>query len=268
MKSIKELMSLENRGVYITGGAGHIGLAIAETVMELGANAFIVDMTQEACDQRCDELNAKDYKGKAAGLALDIADEKALRQSVHQAKEAMGSLDVICHSAAFVGTTEYPGWVVPFEEQTVDAWNACMNVNQTAAFVMVQEALPYLRASKKGSVILISSIHGMVGPDMGLYEGTKMGNPMAYGASKAGLMQMARYLGTVMAPDVRANCISPGGVWRNQREEFHKRYLARTPHGRMAAEEDLKGAVAYFATDLSVYTTGQNLVVDGGYTAW
>jgi NAD(P)-dependent dehydrogenase (short-subunit alcohol dehydrogenase family) len=107
-----------------------------------------------------------------------------------------------------------------------------------------------------------------VGPDLSLYGDTNLGNPAAYAASKGGLLQLTRWLATVIAPAVRVNCLTVGGVWRNQPEDFHQRYLAKTPLRRMATEEDLKGAVAYLASDLSLYVTGQNLIVDGGWTAW
>lgn len=95
-----------------------------------------------------------------------------------------------------------------------------------------------------------------------------MANPVGYGVSKGGLLQLMRYLATMLAPRVRVNAIAPGGVWRNQPETFRSRYAARTPLERMASEEDLKGAIAYLASDLSAYVTGHNLVVDGGWTAW
>jgi NAD(P)-dependent dehydrogenase (short-subunit alcohol dehydrogenase family) len=117
-------------------------------------------------------------------------------------------------------------------------------------------------------VINIGSTYGMVGPDLRLYQDTDMGNPAGYAASKGGIIQITRWLATALAPDVRVNSISPGGVWRDQPENFHKEYISRTPMGRMAVEEDLKGAVAYLASDLSAYVTGHNLVVDGGWTAW
>jgi NAD(P)-dependent dehydrogenase (short-subunit alcohol dehydrogenase family) len=107
-----------------------------------------------------------------------------------------------------------------------------------------------------------------VGPDFQLYEGTPLANPAAYGVSKAGLLQLVRYLATALAPGVRVNAISPGGVERGQPEVFQARYRERTPLGRLASEEDLKGAIAYLASDLSSYVTGHNLVVDGGWTAW
>ena len=180
----------------------------------------------------------------------------------------MNGLDILVHSAAFVGTTLYPGWAVPFEEQTLEAWDAAMRVNLSSAFVMVQSAQQALEKSGHGSIIFINSIYGMVGPDNNLYEGTEMVTPAAYAASKGGLAQLCRYLGTVLASRIRVNSITAGGVWRGQEEAFHNRYKHRTPLQRMATEEDFKGAVAYLAGDLSSYVTGSNLVIDGGWTAW
>jgi NAD(P)-dependent dehydrogenase (short-subunit alcohol dehydrogenase family) len=125
-----------------------------------------------------------------------------------------------------------------------------------------------LRESGHGSVINVSSIYGVVGPNYGLYEGTALGNPGAYAASKGGVIQLTRWLATTLAPNVRVNCISPGGIERGQNEQFQDRYTALTPLKRMGREEDLKGAVAFLASDLSQYVTGQNLMVDGGWTAW
>jgi NAD(P)-dependent dehydrogenase (short-subunit alcohol dehydrogenase family) len=133
---------------------------------------------------------------------------------------------------------------------------------------MAQEARAALLASGHGSVILLASIYGLVGPDPTLYADTGLANPAAYGVSKGGIIQLTRYLATVMAPRVRVNAIAPGGVWREQPDVFRERYEARTPLRRMAVEEDLKGAVAYLASDLSSYVTGHTLVVDGGWTAW
>lgn len=133
---------------------------------------------------------------------------------------------------------------------------------------MIQAAQEALAASGHGSVVLFASMYGLVGPDMRLYDGTAMANPAGYGASKGGLLQLTRYLATTLGPHVRVNAISPGGVWRDQPQAFQQRYVARTPMGRMATEQDLKGAVAYLASDLSAYVTGHNLVVDGGWTSW
>jgi NAD(P)-dependent dehydrogenase (short-subunit alcohol dehydrogenase family) len=201
-------------------------------------------------------------------LLCDLSSEEASRQAVRQAIKMQGGLDILIHCAAHVGTTPIPGWTAPFEEQSVAAWDSALRVNLTAAFVMAQEARSALLASGHGSIILLASIYGLVGPDPTLYADTSLANPAAYGVSKGGLLQLTRYLATVMAPRVRVNAIAPGGVWRGQPDVFRERYEARTPLRRMAVEEDLKGAVAYLASDLSSYVTGHTLVVDGGWTAW
>ena len=136
-----------------------------------------------------------------------------------------------------------------------------------AVFVLAQAAAPLLQRSPAASMLLIGSIYGVLAPQWSLYEGTAMCNPAAYNASKGGLIQMGRYLASTLAP-VRVNCISPGGVARGQAESFQARYVERTPLKRMAREEDFKGAVAYLAGDAAGYVTGQNLLVDGGWSAW
>jgi NAD(P)-dependent dehydrogenase (short-subunit alcohol dehydrogenase family) len=267
MRSVKDLMNLHGRVALITGGAGHIGAALGEALAELGAGIVVLDLAGEACENTATGLHVE-YGVPSLPLVVDLADETRLRSVPRTVLSKLGRLDILVHCAGWVGTTQEPGWAVPFGQQTVAAWDAAMRVNLTSAFILMQEAKQALAESGHGSVILIASIYGRVGLDMRLYEGTSMANPAAYGVSKAGLLQLTRYLATVLAPQVRVNAISPGGVWRGQPEIFHERYRQRTPLGRMATEEDLKGAVAYLASDLSAYVTGQELVVDGGWTAW
>lgn len=267
MKSVKRLMSLKGRRAMVTGAAGHIGLAIGETLVELGATMAVVDRDRAACEKRA-RLLCRTRRGAAFALPCDLADEAETRAAVREAASKLGGLDILIHAAAYIGAPNVPGWVVPFAQQTVGAFDAAMRVNLTSAFVLAQEANKELSRSGRGSIILFSSIYGVTGPDLSIYEGTSMGNPIGYGASKGGLVQTMRSLSTVLAPRVRVNAISPGGVSRGQPKAFIDRYTKRTPLGRLAIEEDLKGAVAYLASDLSAYVTGQNLLVDGGWTAW
>lgn len=170
--------------------------------------------------------------------------------------------------AALVGTSDLRGWTGPLHEQRADTWRLALETNLTVPFLLTQQCAPLLAEGGHGSVINISSIYGMVGPDLRLYEGIEMGNPAADAASKGGLAQVTRWFSTVLAPRVRLTSITRGGVLRGQAPEFVQRYSARTPLQRMATEEGFKGAAAYLASDLSAYVTGHNLVVDGGWTAW
>jgi NAD(P)-dependent dehydrogenase (short-subunit alcohol dehydrogenase family) len=265
MRSVAELLRMDGRVAIVVGGAGHIGAVAVDALLELGAAVAIVDVAVDALQRR---FGAAVAAGMVTTHSCDIADEAALRATVDAVVGGAGRLDVVVHSAAFVGTTRFPGWAVPFADQQAGAFDAALRVNLTSAFVLAQAAAPHLSRSGHGSVIFVSSIYGSVGPDQRLYEGTPMANPLGYGASKAGLEQLARSLATTLAPSVRVNTISPGGVWRNQPAPFVERYVSRTPLGRMATEEDLKGAVAYLASDLSAYVTGHSLLVDGGWTAW
>ncbi len=201
-------------------------------------------------------------------MTCDPSDEARTRRAVREATRRLGGLDILVHAAALVGTSKLSGWAEPFPRQSTKAFDAALRVNLTSAFTLIQEAAPALARSGRGSVILFSSIYGLAGPDMSLYAGTKMANPAGYGASKGGLASLTRHLATVLAPRVRVNAISSGGIERGQPRAFRKRYQERTPLARLAQEEDLKGAVAYLAGDLSAYVTGHDLVVDGGWTAW
>lgn len=267
MQSLNTLMNLEGRSALLTGGAGHIGLAVAQSLIELGARVAILDLDAQACSQRANELDQL-RAGCAFSLPCDLANEDDTRQAGRRAIETFGGLDVFVHCAGYVGTTQLPGWMAPFPEQSVSAWDSALRVNLTSAFVLAQETHQALAASGHGSIIFFLSTYGIIAPDFSLYAGTNMGGAAGYGASKGGLLQLMRYLTSVLAPSVRVNAITPGGVVRGQPEIFQQRYRERTPLKRMATEEDLKGAVAYLASDLSAYVTGHNLVVDGGWTAW
>lgn len=267
MRSLSAMMSLSGRVAVITGGAGHLGQAMASALAELGCAICLLDRDTEALTEAADRLRAN-WNTPVAQLLIDLECEDARATVATWVTEKFGRADVLINNAGFVGDSELKGWVVPFEEQKIDTWRRAMEVNLTAAFHLSQILSPLLKINGKGSIINVSSIYGVVGPDLALYRGTAMGNPAAYAASKGGVIQTTRWLSTVLAPAIRVNCISPGGISRNQPKAFQDRYIERTPMRRMGHEEDFKGAVAYFASDLSAWVTGENLMIDGGWTAW
>ncbi|NBY13404.1 MAG: SDR family oxidoreductase [Betaproteobacteria bacterium] len=266
-KTLSSLMDLRGRVAVITGGAGHLGRAMADTLAELGASICLVDRNAEALEAATADFGER-WQVNAVGIAVDLEQESQRATLPARVVERLGNADILVNNAGFVGDSKLQGWVVPFEEQRIDTWRRAMEVNVTAAFHLSQLFAPQLKVAGRGSIVNVSSIYGVVGPDMGLYEGTTMGNPAAYAVSKGGVLQMTRWLSTVLAPAVRVNCITPGGIARGQPAAFVERYERRTPLGRMGREEDFKGAIAYFASDLSAWVTGENLMVDGGWTAW
>ena len=266
MRTLQQLQSLANRAALITGGAGHLGRAFAETLAEMGCNLVLVDSNPDTA--RVAEEITSHFGVRCLAEILDLRDLDAVRSLPTSVAERLGRLDILINNAGFTGDTSLTGWCVPFAEQSAEAWRAASDVNLLAPFLLIQASTPHLKTFGKGAIVNIASIYGVSAPDMRIYDGTSMGNPAAYSTSKAGLIQLTKYCATLLSPDIRVNCITPGGVFRNQPESFVQKYCAKTPLGRMAKEEDFKGAIAYLCSDMSAYVTGHNLVVDGGWTIW
>ena len=258
--------SLDQRTVWITGGCGHLGRAIATGMAEQGASVVLLDRVE--AEQELHDALRDAGAPETRMVVTDLSDLATLRTDLARACDQVGRADVLINNAAFVGTSNLSGWAVPFEDQSISSWSAALDVNLSAPFAIVQDMAPLLRASGHGAILNIASIYAHVGADLRLYAGTGMGNPAAYGASKAGLVQLTRWLATALAPDIRVNSLSPGGIARGQDTSFVDAYEARTPLRRMAAEDDMVGAALLLCSDAGAYITGQNLTVDGGFTAW
>ena len=267
MRSLSQLMFMGGRVSLLTGGAGHLGQAMAAALAELGSDLVLLDRDADALSEVATRLIAL-HGVRVETRCCNLENETEITSVAPWVEETLGRLDVLINNAAFVGTSSLHGWNTSFEEQSLSTWRRALEVNLTAAFALTQGCNRLLEASCHGSVINIGSIYGVHGPDLSLYAGTEMHNPAAYAASKGGLLQLTRWLATVMAPNIRVNSLSPGGVARDQSQQFVQRYNARTPLGRMGREEDFKGASAFLASDLSEWVTGQNIMVDGGWGIW
>ncbi|WP_191600962.1 SDR family oxidoreductase [Marinomonas algicola] len=269
MRSVINLFDLTKRNVLITGGAGHIGFRLAQALIELGANVFLLDRNQSTLDDAVEKLlqNASGSQ-RVSGYEVDLSKPNSIDRFLLQMNEELQVLDVLIQCAAFVGTDKLEGWGVPFKQQSVETWRQCVDVNMTAPFQIVKGLMPLLEESSQPSIIHFSSIYGQVGPNLDLYEGTELGNPAAYAASKAGLAQLTRWLATATPSHFRVNTVTPGGIERGQPQDFMARYNKKVPMGRMGREEDLVGVVCLLASDAGAYINGQDIAVDGGWTAW
>lgn len=251
----------------ITGGTGNLGSVIAETFAELGSHIIVVDQkSSNFAELESKLLNT--WSAKSTFIECDLEKEDARDAALLQIKSKFDKIHCLVNNAAFCGSSQLDGWNSPFEKQSLVTWRRATEVNLTAPFHFARGLFPELKSSGSGNIINIASIYGELGPDWSLYNGTKLGNPAAYNASKGGLLQLTRWLATTLAPDVRVNAISPGGILRSQPANFIKRYENRTPLQRMATENDFRGTIAFLGTKLSNYVTGQNLRVDGGWSAW
>lgn len=265
-RDLIDLMSLEGRRALVTGAGGHIGPVVCETLLELGAEVIATDR-----EHKRDRIP----KGCTQVYTLDLLDLQLVRMAVPNWLKVWGDIDIFIHCAALTGQGApgdgiREGWATKrWPDQTSEAFNYSLTLGLVAPFTIVKALADGLRRRGRGSVILFGSIYGHVAPNLNLYAGTPepMG-PIGYSATKGGVEQMTRHLAALLAPGCRVNCLVPGGILRGQSEEFRENYENMCPMGRMGTEEDLRGAVAFLASDMSAYMTGQVLNIDGGWGIW
>lgn len=252
--------SLEGRVALVTGGTGHLGRSICRGLAGAGARVLVNGRNAGKAETFAAELAAQGYS--AEGLPFDVTDH-------HRAAAALGAvkrLDILVNNAA------------PIQTGSVETVDSSMFASASAgiveaAFALSRTALPLLR-NGGGSIINIASMYGSVSPDPEIYGQSGFNNPPQYGAAKAGLIQLTRYLACHFAPaGVRVNAISPGPFPVQEKlAAEHPEFLAalgrKVPMRRVGHPDELAGAVVFLASDASSFVTGVNLAVDGGWTAW
>ena len=274
--TIQEKFDLTGRVAVVTGGVGLLGAEFCRTLAEAGAAVVVVDLNASASQAVADSLTNGGFK--ALAVPTDITQPEAVNALVEQTLSAFGRLDILVNSAALdpkfdpdaVNKGITPG---AFEDYPLDLWNSALNVNLTGMFLMTQACVkPMIAQGKKGSIINICSTYGLNGPDQRIYvkDGKRVAfKPVYYTVTKAGVMGFTKYLAAYYADtEIRVNALTPGGVFNNHEEYFVRNYSAKTILGRMARKDEMNGALLFLASDASSYMTGNNVVVDGGWTAW
>jgi len=273
---IQEKFDLTGRVAVVTGGVGLLGAEFCRTFAEAGAAVAVVDLNASASQVVADSLTNSGYK--ALALPTDITQPDSVNAAVKKILSTFGRLDVLVNSAALdpkfdpeaVNKGITPG---AFEDYPLDLWDSALNVNLTGMFLMTQACVkPMIEQGKKGSIINICSTYGLNGPDQRIYikEGKRVAfKPIYYTVTKAGVMGFTKYLAAYYAEtEIRVNALTPGGVFNNHEDYFVKNYSAKTILGRMAKKDEMNGALLFLASDASSYMTGNNVIVDGGWTAW
>ena len=257
--NVLDSFSLAGKIALVTGGATGFGRQITEALAEAGARVITASRNVPVLEKSAAEFKTRGLDVLA--YKLDQGEEASIRQLIDKVISNHERIDVLVNNA--VSRPLKPGKLDP------KAWSESMQVNSTGLYTISELVGEHMKQNGKGSIINISSIYGMIGIDPSLYVGTSLDNRITdYWYHKAGMINYTRYLGSVLGPhNVRVNCISPGGLYAGQPEEFVKRYSVKTFLGRMADESDLKGAIVFFASDASAYITGVNLPLDAGLTA-
>lgn len=268
LPTVQELFNLTGKVAMVTGGARNLGFDMALALAEAGADLAVTSRDLEharASARRITEQTGR----RALPIRLDVTQEDQVEAAVDACLAEYDRLDILVNNAGNV--TSSPD-TAPIHKRSLEDWRETVDTNMTGTFLCSKHVLAKaMIPARGGNIINIGSICGVIGRDRRVYEGTDMGGAtIDYEAAKGGVVNMTRDMAVYLAQyNIRVNCISPGGFFRNQPEAFVKAYSEATPMGRMGQDgKELKGVVVFFASEASSYCTGQNLLVDGGFTSW
>lgn len=242
--------SLKDKIIIVTGGSGLLGKEIINDLSKKGAIAINADINVDT-----------NFKNNT--LNVDITSEKSIVNGIKLVSEFYGKIDGLVNNA-------YPrtkDWGTKFEDITYESWQKNVDMQMNTTFLFIQKIIPEL-IKTKGSIVNMTSIYGVVGNDLTIYESTSINTAAPYSAIKGGVINFSRYLASYFGRQgVRVNCVSPGGIFDNQHEIFVANYEKKVPMGRMGNPDDIAPSVSFLLSEDAKYITGQNLIVDGGWTA-
>jgi NAD(P)-dependent dehydrogenase (short-subunit alcohol dehydrogenase family) len=276
---IKNKFDLKGKTAIIIGGRGYLGRNFCEGLAEFGARVYSADLPVESQASK----GAKPLKThkNIVQRQVNVKDRHSVKALVDEVIKKHKKIDVLVFSVSTKPTDFYK----PYTECSLEGWQKVVGTELDGMFVCTQEVGKHMEKAKKGSIILLSSIYGIVGNDQRIYEGSNLADVYgddktekpkkifthaSYAAAKGAHISMARYLAAYWGSyGIRVNCLSPGGVrHKGENETFVKNYCYRVPLGRKAEIDDVTSALIYLSSDAAAYVTGQNLIVDGGWTAW
>ena len=244
-------MILENKIIIVTGGLGLIGKELVADIKRKGGIAINADIGVET-----------DFE--VGAVYMDISNDSSIQEGLDLIITEYGRIDGLVNNA-------YPrtkDWGTKFEEIDPVSWRKNVDLQLNSYFVCCQKVLKVMTIQNYGTIVNIASIYGVVGNDFTLYEEYGGTSPAAYSAIKGGIINFTRYLASYYGrKGIRVNCVSPGGIFDNQHASFVSRYEARVPMGRLGNPDDIAPSVSFLLSDEARYITGQNLIVDGGWTS-
>jgi NAD(P)-dependent dehydrogenase (short-subunit alcohol dehydrogenase family) len=263
-RTFQKLFDLSGRVALVAGGAGYLGSAICRGLMEYGAKVIIADINETQAERLADELNGMGVGQRSSAISLDASQEASIRRLIDLVRAEHQRMDILVNATC--APQKYS-----LEEISGSDFTESLSGNITGAFLLAREARRAMSAG--GSMVLFSSMYGRVSPDPRIYIDPMRPNPVEYGASKAGIEQMVRYLAVAWAAEgIRVNGIAPGPFPNPQVREawpdFIDRLSQKVPLGRIGRAGEIVGAVIFLASDAASYVTGHCLAIDGGWTIW
>jgi len=244
------MKSLINKVIVVAGGNGLLGKSIVNKLKLEGALVIIADIN----------IN-EDIENNI--INCDVTDESSVNRTLQIIFNLYGKIDGFVNNA-------YPrteDWGTKFEEIKFDSWSRNVDMQLNSVFITTKGVLTIMKDQGFGSIINVASIYGVLAPDFSIYEGTEMTMPAAYSAIKGGVISYSRYLASYFGKfGIRVNCVSPGGIYNDQAQDFVNNYTKKVPLNRMGAPSDISPAITFLMSDDSKYITGQNIIIDGGFS--
>jgi NAD(P)-dependent dehydrogenase (short-subunit alcohol dehydrogenase family) len=243
--------NLKDKIIIVTGGNGLLGREIIKKLLIEGATCINIDINHNTSnDFSC--------------IHCDITDSVSIDKAIQLVINKFNRIDGLVNNA-------YPrtkDWGLKFEDIEFHSWQSNVNIQMNSYFYFTQQVSKYMVKQGFGSIVNMASVYGVVGPDFTIYDGTEMTMPAAYSAIKGGIINFGRYLASYLGPSgVRVNTVSPGGIFDNQNPIFVNNYNKKVPMRRMGLAKDISPAVSFLLSNDADYITGQNLIVDGGWTS-
>ena len=266
MKNARDLFDLTGRIAIVTGGRGLYGASISIGLCEMGATVVIASRNGEKCEQMASELREQGYQ--AYGMALDLNSDESIKALAKNVYDRFGKIDILVNNA--VDRRNLTSLADATREKLQDS--ASTNLN--GQILLSQAVLEYMIPAESGSIINISSMRGLDCPHFPFYPENWGDQPVNYTTEKWAMVGLTKYMaGRYGKHGIRVNCIAPGGYSPSSandpdKQVFVKNLIDHTPLHRWASDDDIKGPVAFLASDASGYVTGATLVMDGGWTIW
>ena len=266
MRHTKDLFSLDGKVAIVTGGRGLYGASISLGLCEMGATVVIASRNGAACEEYAAQLRSQGYS--AIGLSLDLSNDDSIRALAKEVFDRYGKIDILVNNAVDRRN------MVSLQDATRKKLQDSADTNLQGQILLSQAVLEYMIPAGKGSIINISSMRGLDCPHFPFYPETWGDQPINYTTEKWAMVGMTKYMaGRYGKHNIRVNCIAPGGFNPGladdpDKKAFQKTYIDNCPLQCWANEDDIKGPVAFLASDASAYITGATLVMDGGWTIW
>lgn len=261
---------LDGRTAVVTGSLGRLGPVWARVLCQAGARVAAVDLPGLAVPDALADLQAE---GVLEVFSADVTSRESVDRMADAVTDRLGAVDILVNNAGIDAPPDAAAGTFTLADHDAGVFLRTLEVNVLGAFVCSQVFGSRMAQRGHGAIVNVGSLYASVSPDARLYDHLQADPPFikppAYGASKAALVNLTRYLAAHWGPvGVRVNALSPGGVEGGQDPEFKRKFHERVPLGRMCAPDDLEGPLLFLASDASSYVTGVELLVDGGFTAW